>query len=51
MFPLTEEGLLKKQYERLIDISVDRDLKDTYTTFLWLTFGLVGKKTSHTFQV
>jgi hypothetical protein len=31
MFPLTEQRLLTKQYEELIDISADTGLKDTHT--------------------
>jgi hypothetical protein len=31
MFPLTEQRLLTKQYEELIDISTDTGLKDTQT--------------------
>jgi hypothetical protein len=48
MFPLTEYGLLTKQYEELFDMLSVTDLKDTYTNAPLINFwaGLV-----HTFQV
>jgi hypothetical protein len=38
MFPLTEQGLLTKQYKELIDISTDTGLKVTYTNIPLINF-------------
>jgi hypothetical protein len=38
MFPLTEQGLLTKQYEESISIPTDTGLKDAYTSFIRINF-------------
>jgi hypothetical protein len=41
MFSPTEQGILRKQNEELIDISTAKGLRDTCINVLSLTFGLV----------
>jgi hypothetical protein len=44
VFPLTEQGLLTKQCEKLIDISTDTGLRDTYTNIPLISFWTDVKK-------
>jgi hypothetical protein len=38
MFPLTQQGLLRKQYKELIHISTDMTLKNMYTEIYVINF-------------